>query len=545
MLYGTSGIVALALQLAAPGVSAEASVRSARNAQERFELTRRAHLPRARSMGSRECDVIVGRYCYWYDSTETKPMPEPPRIVAARRALVTLLDSLAGRHPENDWLVGQRVRYTMEEGDSLAALRAARSCRATSWWCASLEGLTHHVAGRYAAADSSFRRALEQMPPAQRCEWMDLRRQVAPPMAKELAKAPCDERAALAERLWRVSQPLWSVTGNDLRTEHFARHTMALLLARSANPHGMAWSSDSRELLLRFGWSEWFSRAEPSPYAANPGAVTGHDREPSYFVFPVTPSVRAPIAASSWALRDGSMPMRYAPRHIEWLGDLDHQLVRLPRGDSTRLLAFARARDRALVADTIEYLLGALRGTAIVTVRGDDAVLALDVANEAQLVSVEAFGRGTRRAERSRYSIAPIACERRCLSDLLLYHAGESDSAVTLDSAARKALRGLAVASDRLVGVYWEVGGPAAGATGGSLPWAAVTVEPERVSRARRVAAGLRLASIPTAVNLRWRVRPARAGNVALRLPPGARGRYRIRLSIEGVGSSERVVVIE
>lgn len=545
MLYGTSGFVALALQLAAPGVSVEASVRTARNAQERFELTRRAHLPRAHSMGSRDCDVIVGRYCYWYDSTGSRPVPEPPRIVTARRALIAQLDSLSEQHPESDWLVGQRVRYTIEGGDSLAALRVARSCRATSWWCAALEGLTHHVAGRYAAADTSFGRALDQMPPVQRCEWMDLRREVAPRMAKELAKASCDERAAIADRLWRVSQPLWSVTGNDLRTEHFSRHTMALLLARSANPHGMTWSSDSRELLLRFGWSEWFSRAEPSPYQSTPGAVTGHDREPSYFVFPATASSRAAIAPSSWALRDGSMPMRYAPRHIEWLGELEHQLVRLPRGDSTRLLAFARARDDRLVADTIGYLLGALSGDSINIARGATERLALEVPNDPLLVSVEAFGRGTRRAERARYSVAPIACERVCLSDLLLYHAGGSDTAVTLDSASRRALSGPAVARDSLVGVYWEVGGPAANAIGNSLLWAALTVEPERVSRARRVASSLRLASTPTAVNLRWRLRPGRAGNVALRLPGNARGRYRIRLSIDGIGSSERVVVVE
>ncbi len=545
MLYGTSGIVALALQLAAPAASAEAAVKAARNAQERFELTRRAHLPRARSVGSRECDVIVGRYCYWYDSTETKPVPEPQRIVAARAALVTLLDSVSQQHPQNEWLIGQRVRYTIERGDSLAALRVARSCRAASWWCASLEGLTHHVAGRYAAADTAFRRALDEMPAPQRCEWMDLRRELAPAMAKEIQKASCDERATIAERLWLVSQPLWSVAGNDLRTEHFARHTMALLLARSANPHGMTWSSDSRELLLRFGWSEWFSRAEPSPYQSSPGTVTGHDREPSYFVFPTTTSIRAPIAPSSWALRDGSMPMRYAPRHLEWLGELDHQLVRLPRGDRTRLLAFPRARDSRLAGDTIEYLLGALRGSSVATDRSEEAILALDLPNDSALVSIEAFGRSTRRAERARYSLAPIACERRCLSDLLLYHAGDSDSAVSIDSASRRALTGSAMARDRRFGVYWEIGGPTADAMTGSLHWAAVTVEPERVSRSRRVAARLRLASIPTAVNLRWRMRLARTGNVALRLPSNARGRYRIRLSIDGIGSSERVVVIE
>src|SRR5687767_5063445 len=167
IVSGMTGIVALALQLAGSAAATEASIKSARSAQECFESTRRAHLPRLRSYGGRSCDIVIGRFCYWYDSTETKPAPEPQRVVAARRQFLVLLDSLATLHPHDDWLAGQRVRYTIEGGDSTAALRAARECRATSWWCAVLEGLTLHVHERYADADAAFRRALEGMPEQQ------------------------------------------------------------------------------------------------------------------------------------------------------------------------------------------------------------------------------------------------------------------------------------------------------------------------------------------------------------------------------------------
>jgi hypothetical protein len=544
MLFGTSGAIVLALQVAG-AASADAAVKVGRSAQERFEVTRRAHLPRLRATGGRPCDAIVGRYCYWYDSTESKPIPEPPRIATARRTLVRLLDSLAARNPANDWITGQRVRYTIEEGDPQSALRAARSCAASGWWCAALEGLTHHVAERYAAADTAFGRALALMPEEQRCDWTDLRRLVAHTMTSDFRDLSCVQRRDKAERLWKVSQPLWSVVGNDLRTEHFARHTMAMLLARSANPHGMAWSSDSRELVIRYGWSEWFSRAEPSVYQTTPGGVTGHDREPSYFVFPRTTSTRARIEHTSWALRDATMPSRYSPRHIEWLGELSHQLVRFPHGDSMRVLAIARVRDSALAADSIELTLGALLGEAIATSRGRP-VATLDVPNDSMLVSVEAVGTKSRRAERARYSVAALPCARRCLSDLLLFSADGADNALSLDSAMRRAWTGGDISTSSPLGVYWEVGdGAHADVLRDSLVWASITVEPERISAARRLAARARIASLPTAVKLRWRLPLSRTGSVTLRLPGNARGRYRVRLSIDGVGSSERRVTLQ
>lgn len=543
MSFELAGIGALSLQLAGIAGGGEPALKAARNAQERFEVTRRAHLPRLHSMAGRQCDVIVGRYCYWYDSTETRPAPEPRRIVDARKMLLRLLDSLSKANPGNDWIIGQRVRYTIESGDSLAPLNAARSCMATPWWCAALEGLTHHVAERYSEADASFRRSLQAMPPDQRCDWMDLQRLVTPPLSREFRKMPCDRIADRAQRLWRVSQPLWSVEGNDLRTEIFARHTMALLLARSANGHGMAWSKDSRELLLRYGWAEWYSRAEPTPYQATPGGITGHEREPSYYMFPTVPTAQAPIAQDSWAFRDATMPMRYAPRHIEWLGDLSHQLVRLPRGDSLRLVAVARVRDSALASDSVERSLAALLDTSIVRSRG--VPLMLDVANDSAVVSIEAFGTKTHRAERARYSIGPLHCHRRCLSDLLLFSAG-GDSIASLELALDRALSGARVPSNQPLGVYWEIGdGPLATAPRDSLVWASVVVEPARIGAVRRAAAKLRLATMPSAVKLRWRMKLTRTGRIALRLPSSARGRYVVRLSIDDVGSSERIVVVD
>ena len=94
---------ALLLQLAAPAAAQDARLlRDARSAQVRFEMTRRINLPRdwsgAFSSGGR-CDARIGRFCYWYDSTESPAVPEPKEIASARARLLDFLDSVATREP--------------------------------------------------------------------------------------------------------------------------------------------------------------------------------------------------------------------------------------------------------------------------------------------------------------------------------------------------------------------------------------------------------------------------------------------------------------
>ena len=100
MLVSTA---ALLLQLAAPVAAQDARLlRAARTAQMRFESTRRMLLPRdwsgAYSSGGR-CDARIGRFCYWYDSTESPPITEPREIADARAKLIAVLDTAAVREP--------------------------------------------------------------------------------------------------------------------------------------------------------------------------------------------------------------------------------------------------------------------------------------------------------------------------------------------------------------------------------------------------------------------------------------------------------------
>jgi hypothetical protein len=529
------------------------TLRDARSAQMRFESVRRMHLPRDWSRGSSgSCQTRIGRYCYWYDSTESPAAPEPREIADARAKLLAVLDSAAARSPGDGWVAGQRTRYLIEAGrpDDAASAARAGQCRAERWWCAALEGLSLHVAERYAAADSVYAIALRAMPPAQQCEWLDLRLLVSDRLRHELDRASCDERAKLVDRVWTLSQPLWSTPGNDLRTEHFARLTMAAILSRSANAHGMAWGDDSRELLLRYGWSDWYTRYESGTGIYDSPTITGHDREPSYFFFPDAESIDAArrVAPGAWHFRDPLARTRYAPRHLKGLRDLTHVLARFPRGDSMLVAVAYRTRDTALARDSIKAYVATYRGGELRITEPRESALTLMIPNDTMVASIEVRGSASKHAERARYTVDPLARSNGwSVSDLLLFDPAKCDSASVPERILPGAIADMRFGTTSAIGVFWEIESPLTP----QPVWMSMTVEPVHVGFARRLATRLRLAPELAPVRLHWQSvvqRPLEGHSVTLRLPPTARGRYRVILTIDrpdgpSLSASREIVV--
>ncbi|MGH7636820.1 MAG: hypothetical protein ACREOK_04140 [Gemmatimonadaceae bacterium] len=543
MLVASLGLLAqMAVVPAGDAPSDQDVIRDARSAQIRFERHRRANLPRkpGGSMG-RPCDALVGRFCYWYDSTESDAEPEPERIVEARLHLLATLDSAARLTPDDPWIAGQRVRYHLEADSSDAALRASGECRADGWWCAALTGLVHHVAQEYLAADSAFTVALRTMPPRQRCEWLDLSVITDGRGSRAFRDAPCDARERMADSTFTAAQPLWMIQGNDLRSEYVARLTMARIHDRSANAYGTVFGDDNRELMLRYGWSEWFTRHE-LPLSSFPNfAVTGHSRSPSYHFVPPADKVTGASEESLRRLSESRARTRYAPRHIERLTRLSHQLARFPRGDSMLIVAAVAPVDTILARDRWRAALAVRRGdsvSVIASTRGRS--LAGWVANDTMIVSVEALGDSTRRAARSRYTIDPVDCSSWCLSDLLVVDAARVDRTATPEDAVRAALTELRVQPGTSIGVYFEL---APAVAQGARPSAAATVTltmtPVHVGLLRRAAARLRLADRPEAVRMRWQaVVEGSPQLVAIDVPASASGRYLMQLTITPRGAA-------
>ena len=282
----------------------------ARFEQIEFEAFRHIHLPADRSSSSNNCDERVGRFCYWYD--ESQPMPKEPEVVRVRRdGLTAALDSLARTAPRNIWIAEQRVRYLAESKRYTDALAAARACESdeagNDWRCEILVGFSQHLLGEYAAAERTYDGAISRMDLKESCEWLDLSLLLDDVARAEYRDLKCGDpaRDAWAARTWFLARTLYSMKGNDSRTEYFARMTMVQMLKDAVGAYEFGFDADERELLLRFGWPRAWAAQQLSFFVASttpikPGGTGGGGR--------AGPNVAGPKGTGRGGTPVGSLP---------------------------------------------------------------------------------------------------------------------------------------------------------------------------------------------------------------------------------------------
>jgi hypothetical protein len=523
-------------------------LRRLHSAQASFEATRRRHLRTSRAYRLGPCDEEIGRICFWHDDDPLwAPPPEDERIGAARRDLLRELELGAALHPGDRWIVGQRVRYLVEDGDSTGALAAARECQVAEGWCTALEGFVWHTAGDYAAAEASFDLALRLGPDSIRCAWTDLSGISGPDRGGRPDDTACTDVPDENTRTWWLADPLFSVPGNERRTEHFARLVMIELLEDAATPSGMSWGDDKMEVLLRFGWSVGWSREFRSMGAvASSGSIIGHHRRGSRHFMPPASILEDPSAAGpeTWEIDVPRPVTRYAPAYATVFGQVLPQLALFARGDSAIVVtAFGVGiadLERATVgpfAVGVAYQEGhtdpLLLETGTVPA-GGTARLSLAVPRRGGLLSVEALSRRDSLAARTRHWLAvdSILPPGQPSVGLLFV-----ETTPTLPRSLSEAASLARPTSDFRPGepltVYWETAEFPPGAT----RTVSLTVVREAGGFLRRAAAWLGLASRErTEVTLGWEEGDPLVGGAAGRavtfdIPDARDGEYRIRLT--------------
>ncbi|HEY7685286.1 MAG TPA: hypothetical protein VH833_04165 [Gemmatimonadales bacterium] len=536
----------ISLALTAQGDSA-ALLRQARRAQSEFERVRVLQLPMGLGSPTGTCDERIGRFCYWHDASSDSLPAEPRAVGRGRERLLRVLDSAARALPGDDWLAGQRVRYLVEAGRPADALAAADACRAARWWCAALEGFARHAAGDFSGADSAFRSALLDMPTDERCRWTDLSTVLAEPLRRHYRRLACAERAAFEARLWWLAQPLWSRSGNDRRTEHYARRTMAALLRHSWSPYGALGGEDLTELIVRYGWPDAWAQVGRGSSIGAERSVIGHEREPAYRFLPDAAQFDSPRSVDD-ALTDSRPRERYAPTYATTFTALEPTFAQFRRGESTLVVAaYDLRRDSLFRAVTLDAALVLARDEATApyvehrAVAEPSGVLVAAAPWVPSVLSLELLAtRGEeRRAARARIGWLdhPSAAGDLTVSDLLLFDPPDSVSSEL--EAVLPHVRGPApVPRGSRIGLYWEAYG--LGPEGEPLA-TIVSVVPERVGWLRGAFESVGLVSRARPVRLEWTEQGKPQDGIAARalvvdLAPLGPGRYRIELAVTATG---------
>lgn len=344
-------------------VNSPVDVNVARRAQADFERFRLENLPSANTGRPPKCDEQVGNVCYWYNDKGPLPPREPAVIRQHEDQLIAMLDTVAIHAPDDRWAVEQRVRYLAESGRLDSAYAAARECKVGGWWCDVLEGFSLHLLGRYAAADSVYNHALGLMLQRERCDWRNIDMLIDDDTRQQYQRFTCGDpkREAFENRAWFFARTLYSLDGNDSRTEHYARKTMEMMLRDAPGVTVTDSQEDDLELMLRFGWPRaWgvsmssgqreggFSMGMPRPGGARSVVrdVTSYEPVPAYRYVPPGFVLNDPAQSdsSNWRLQLPPVIARYAPPYAISLTPLEHQKAVFRRGDTALVVMAYDAR---------------------------------------------------------------------------------------------------------------------------------------------------------------------------------------------------------
>ena len=448
------------LPLLALGIAAQAPDtllirREARDIQAQFERTRRQLLPVTYSGGGR-CEVAVGRYCYWYDPDEL-PLPEEPiEIMRARGGMLQRLESLYERTPGDAWILGQLVRYTVEQGDVDSALVLA-SCE--TWWCQALTGYTLHARGDVVLADSMFALSMAAMPESVHCDWNNLATVLESDVGRYRALNCRQRDSANAVLFWRAT-PAFARGGNDVRTEWYARKTLIRALDQAVTHHGMRNSSDYSEMVLRYGASTSFARVPSDRIATMEHQinVVGLEPKPAYPFFGKTDEGQWPPDPEKPRSRFATTPFAKSMRPID-----NVQLARFRRHDSMVVVAgFSTRTDTLFASDAVVATLNVSPGPGAPTISrkvpahgGHGAVAIRTLVGGIGSIEVTDSVFRAWAVQRFTLDSAPTA-----ISDLLITVPGDS-LPESLEAAMSTAWPGARIGVGGTIGLYWETYGTA------------------------------------------------------------------------------------
>jgi len=326
-----------------------------------------------------------------------------------REDLVRSLDGFQELLPEDGWLRMQRVRFLVDAHRYERAERALDACEG-SFACLSLRGYVAHERGDLRRADSLFAEALTQLDELSVCSWLDLKQLLPDPPSDsprdEYLFTPCSERSRIAHIFWWLSDPLFSVPGNERRAAHFARRVWYGLHSAMDRDQRHDWRKDYggdavEELITRYGPPSaalWIGEKEDRLHDAHVGELHAGPYTTMEYTSgrqSFTPSLSAvfspyTVGDSSWQLHQRDSTHDAMDRGLIWWPHehmaFDGRIAEMPLGQVAMLRRYTG------VTLAVTHNLFARPDTVLTNLRRDSAEAVLVVSPAPD--SMQTLGRG-------------------------------------------------------------------------------------------------------------------------------------------------------
>ncbi len=182
------------------------------------------------------------------------------KIRERRAAVLQLLDSAAVLAHGDLWVLGQRVRLNVDQGNHERALAIASSeCIAAGPTCALLEGYVLASGGHRRAAEATFSYALARMTDEELCRYLDIAVFVPWGERDRYDRDSCDERREAIENFWWLADPLFAEPGNERLAVHLYRYMIVTVRAALTADEHFDWrlkygGAAAAEMIIRYGW---------------------------------------------------------------------------------------------------------------------------------------------------------------------------------------------------------------------------------------------------------------------------------------------------
>jgi hypothetical protein len=420
------------------------------------------------------------------------------RINQLTQMYVDTVEVYLRKTPNDRWLSSELIRMDMDRGWYIPAFERVQRCKGEEWWCTGLAAYVMNMAGVRARADSAWTRALAVMPERERCAWLD------PtwvsddkPFRKAYQSASCAEQIRMAERAWWLADPLYSVDGNERRSEHLSRlmdlvvaegglrrsrMTPAMVRTFKPPPAGQsvlgALDPDFQlknapwRLLWRFGYTEVFVRAGPPHHFAR----TWDNRSVAQYPHPRVSFVprghafgnHLEVTSDDWIIYDRDA-FEFMNGWLAPMRGVDYQVAWFRRGDSARVVAASDIRADSLLAAialTPTLILQRDYDAEVTRVTGTGSGVSrfgVTAVPESTLLSLELVAsNGTSGRARMGSGPPPMPRQRVTTSDILLVESRDEPPS-SLEDAETRTVGVSRFAADSTITLFWEMYGLAAG----------------------------------------------------------------------------------